>query len=119
MNFVLPKPPTTNSYFKITSRGKFAHMYISAEGKAWQEASKEIIKKTNKRKKPIEVPSEIYIKVYTSSSRDCDASTKPVMDIFETTGVIKNDKLFEAVLAYRFKCKKGEDRVEVEIIELD
>jgi Holliday junction resolvase RusA-like endonuclease len=94
-------------------------MYISAEGKAWQEAAKKEIAKHWKRKTPIEVPSEIYIEVYTSTSRDCDASTKPVMDIFETMGVIKNDKLFESVLAYRHKCKKGEDRVEVQIIELD
>lgn len=119
MNFTLPKPPTTNSYFKITARGKFAHMYISAEGKEWQRQATEIIKKTYRRKSPIAVPSEIYIKIFTSVMRDCDASTKPIMDIFETCGIIKNDKLFESVLAYRFKCKKGEDRAEVDIIELE
>jgi Holliday junction resolvase RusA-like endonuclease len=94
-------------------------MYITALGKAWFVEAEKIIKKTYKRKKPIEVPCEIYVNVYTSTMRDADASNKPILDAMEHNGVIKNDRLFEACLAFRHKCKRGEDRVEVEVIELE
>lgn len=116
MKLTLPKPPTTNSYYALTSRGPFARMYISKEGKAWGVEATEAIRKQYKKKSPIDQECEVWINVYTSITRDADATTKPVLDILQTCGVILNDKLFYAVHAVREKCKKGEDRVEVEIL---
>lgn len=116
MKLTLPKPPTTNTYYAVTNRGPFARMYISKEGKDWGKAATEAIKKQYKKKSPIDSECEIWLTVYTSSARDADATTKPVLDILQTCGVILNDKLFYAVHAIREKCKKTEDRVEVEIM---
>jgi Holliday junction resolvase RusA-like endonuclease len=116
MKLTLPKPPTTNHIYGITSRGGFARMYITKEGKAWFAQAKQIIKETIKTRKPITVPCEVSITVYTSTQRDTDGSTKPILDALEENGIVENDRLFTAVLAYRERCKKQEDRVEIEIM---
>lgn len=115
MRFSLPKPPTTNSYYRITSRGKFASMYISKEGKDWQLEATAALRRQY-RGKPIVDPCEIWINVFTSTRRDVDGSIKPVLDLLQSARVIENDNLFYALHTTREKCKKGEDRVEIEIL---
>ena len=119
MKFIFPKPPTTNNIYKITSRGKFARIYIGPEGAEWFKRATEVIRKAYRRKKPIETECEIFINIFTSTRRDVDGSIKPIMDSMEKNGVIKNDVLFTAVHATREKCRKGEDRAEVEVWELN
>lgn len=116
MKIILPKPPTTNHYYGITSRGRFAKMYITKEGKEWQRDAEIEIKKQYKKKTPITAECEVWINLFTSTRRDADGSIKPVLDILQSTGIIENDALFYGVHAIREKCKKGEDRVEVEIM---
>jgi Holliday junction resolvase RusA-like endonuclease len=41
------------------------------------------------------------------------------MDSFQKNGVVENDYQFTCIHAIREKCKKGEDRCEVEIWELE
>jgi Holliday junction resolvase RusA-like endonuclease len=116
MQITLKKPPTTNHIYGLTAIGGHARMYITKEGKAWFEEAAYDIKKQYKKRHPIEVECEVWVNVYTSTSRDADASNKPILDALEHNGVIVNDKLFYGVHAMRYKCKKGEDRVEVEIM---
>jgi len=116
MKLILPKPPTTNQYYRITGRGGFGKMYISKEGKDWQEESLWKIKQQRTEKTPITTECEVWITTYTSTWRDADASTKQTVDILQTAKVIENDKLFYAIHALREKCKKGEDKVVVEIL---
>lgn len=116
MKFTLTKPPTTNHIYGITARGGFAKMYITKEGKEWFALNEGLIMKQKTRKTPITSECEIWITVYTSTKRDADASTKPIQDAFQHAGVIEDDYLFFGVHALREKCKKGEDKVEVEIL---
>ena len=92
-------------------------MYISKEGKDWQLAAKIAIKEQKPPRTPIiKAECEVWVTTYTSAWRDTDASTKQTLDILQHAGVIENDKLFYAVHADRRKCKKGEDRTEVQIL---
>jgi Holliday junction resolvase RusA-like endonuclease len=116
MKFIFTKPPTTNHIYGITARGGFAKMYISKEGKDWFLETEQAIKKQRTRKTPIDSECEIWITVYTSTRRDADGSVKPILDSLQKFGVIENDYLFFGVHALREKCKKGEDRVEIEIL---
>lgn len=90
-------------------------MYISKEGKEWQRISLLALKK-QQTEKTITKDCEVWITTYTSTWRDTDASTKQTLDILQTAGIIENDKLFFAIHAIREKCKKGEDRMEIEIL---
>lgn len=117
MKFVFPKPPTTNHIYGLTSRGKFARMYITKEGKDWFSEAEKIIKKTYRRKSPITTESEVFITVHTSTRRDAQAADKAILDSFEKYGVVENDYLFNPIHSIREKCKRGEDYVEVEIWE--
>lgn len=117
VNITLPKPPTTNHIYGITSRGGFARMYITADGKAWFKEAAILIKQQYGRRSPIKEECEIWLTTYTSTRRDADANNKPVLDALEENGVIENDYLFFGVHAVRERCQKGEDRVEVEIFD--
>jgi Holliday junction resolvase RusA-like endonuclease len=117
MQFTLTKPPTTNHIYGITARGGFAQMYITKEGKEWIAENTLLIKSQWKKKTPITQDCEIWIIVYTSTKRDADGSTKPIMDIFQKVGVVENDYLFSRVHAIREKVAKGEDKVVVDINE--
>lgn len=116
MKFTLTKPPTTNHIYGITARGGFAQMYITKEGKDWFLETQQEIRKQRTRVSPITSECEIWITVYTSTRRDADGSVKPILDALQKNEVIENDYLFFGVHALREKCKKGEDRVELEIL---
>ena len=116
MKLTLPKPPTTNHIYGITARGGFAQMYLTKEGKDWYKESELMIHKQVKKPTTITKECEIWITIYTSTRRDADGSTKPILDVLQKTGIIENDYLFYGVHALREKCKKGEDRVELEIM---
>ena len=115
MKLILPKPPTTNHIYGYTSKGGFARSYITKEGKDFFDEAEKQIKKQWK-KKPIDVECEVWLTVFTSYKRDADGSTKPLLDALQKYGVIKNDSLFYGVHSIREMCKKGEDRVEIEIM---
>lgn len=91
-------------------------MYITKEGKDWFEEAALLIKTQKTKRTPITVECEIWITTYTSTRRDADGNNKPILDALEHNGVIENDYLFNEVHAVRHKCKKGEDRVEIEIL---
>lgn len=116
IRITIPKPPTTNHIYGFTSRGGFARSYVTKEGTAFFEEAALAIRKQYRKKSPIEVECEVWIKVYTSTRRDVDGSAKPILDALQKNGVIKNDMLFYKMDIERVKCAKGEDRVEIEIM---
>jgi len=116
IQILLPIPPTTNSIYKFTSRGGFARSYISDEGRVFFEAAGYAIKKQYRKKTPIEVECEVWIDIYISHKRDVDGSIKPILDALQKFGVIKNDDLFYGLHVVKHKVKKGEEKVEVQIM---
>jgi len=117
MKFTLPKPPSINHIYGFTSRGGFARSYITKEGKAWFETVAEIYKKEYKRKAPLEVEVEVWVTLYTNYYRqDVDNIAKPILDSLQKNGILLNDSLVYKLDIEKFKCKKEEQHVEIEIM---
>lgn len=92
-------------------------MYKTQEGKDWIEEAGYKLKSQWKGKKTIEENCELYIEMYTSRmNRDCDNVLKATQDLLQSIGVIKNDSLFYRITVEKYKCKKEEERIEIEIM---
>jgi Holliday junction resolvase RusA-like endonuclease len=116
MKITLPKPPSINHIYGYTSRGGFARSYITREGKVWFEIAGELLKKKYKKKTPIKTEVEIWIVLYTNYYRqDVDNIAKPILDALQKNGVLENDALVYKIDIEKYKCKKEEQRVEIEI----
>lgn len=116
MQVTLPKPPSINHIYAFTSRGGFARSYITKEGKTWFEEAGKILKKKYRRKTPIDTEVEVWVTLYTNYYRqDVDNIAKPILDSLQKNGILENDSLVYKIDIEKFKCKKEEQRVEVEI----
>lgn len=115
MTITLPLPPTTNHIYGISAIRGHAMMYITKDGKEWFKTAGEQLKKQWKKKTPIITPAEIWIVLKLVHDRDVDGSCKPILDLLQKNGVIKNDKLFYKMDVEKIKVKKGEEGVEFEI----
>lgn len=80
-----------------------------------EEAGKQLLKQI-KRKTPIDTPCEIWIELYTCRIQDLDNILKPLLDLLQKNGIVKNDNLFYKLDVEKIKCKKEEERVEFEIL---
>lgn len=117
MKIIISKlPPTINHIYAFRSIRGHATSYITKEGKEWFEFAGLELKKQWKKKTPIEAPCEIWIELYLAYDRDIDNSNKPILDLLQKNGVIKNDSLFYKMDVEKFKCKKEEARIELEIM---
>lgn len=117
MKIVISKlPPSTNQIYAVRSMKGHGMMYLTQEGKDWFEFAGWELKKQYRKKTPIETPCEIWIELYLAYDRDIDGSCKPILDLLQKQGVIKNDSLFYKMDVEKFKCKKEEARVELEIM---
>lgn len=90
-------------------------MYITKDGKNWFKEAGEQLKKQWRKKTPIDTQAEIWITLHLVYDRDVDGSCKPILDLLQKNGVIKNDKLFYKMDVEKIKVKKGEEGVEFEI----
>lgn len=53
--------------------------------------------------------------MYTAYRQDVDNIAKPILDSLQKNEIIENDSLVYKLDIEKFKCKKDEERVEVEI----
>lgn len=117
MKIIISKlPPTTNHIYAYRTLRGHAMSYITKEGKEWFEMAALELKKQWKKKTPIDKQCEIWIELYLAYDRDIDGSCKPILDLLQKNGVIKNDSLFYKMDVEKTKCKKEEARVELEIL---
>lgn len=116
MKITLSKPPSINHVYGYTSRGGFARSYITKEGKVWFEESAYKLKSQYKKRTPITTPCEIWIELHTCRIQDVDNILKPILDLLQKTGVVKNDNQFYKLDVEKFKSTKEEERVEIEIL---
>jgi Holliday junction resolvase RusA-like endonuclease len=76
----LPKPPSINHIYGLTSSGKFARSYMTKQGVEWfKEASKKL--HNYSRRKPITDDVEVWITLYTARDQDVDNILKPILDL--------------------------------------
>jgi Holliday junction resolvase RusA-like endonuclease len=116
MKATLPKPPSINHIYGYTCQKGFARSYITKEGREWFEEAGYKLKAQIRKKKPIEVPCEIWINLYTCRTQDVDNVLKPILDLLQKQGIVKNDSLFYKLDIEKHKVKKDEERIEIEIM---
>lgn len=80
MKIQIPKPPSVNHIYGLSSRGGFARSYITKEGVLWFETAAKICGKNFKRK-PIADDVEVYIELYHARKQDVDNINKPILDL--------------------------------------
>lgn len=114
-NFNLPKPPGINALYKITCRNGYPTMYKSAEGKAWLEEAGYAIKRQFKGKLIVSDVS-LYVQVFYFKQFDIDSCLKPLLDLFQTMQIIKNDSQVVFLQVEKIKVdKKEKEKVIVEL----
>jgi len=109
---ILPIPPTTNHMYERTQTGK---TYKTRALHDWEEEAGWEIKRQWKHSTICE-PLYCGITVFYDRNRDID-NLKPIPDILEACGIIKNDMLIEHMNIKKFQDKKN-PRVEIEVEEL-
>lgn len=79
----LPKPPSVNHLYKITTRGGFVHQYIGAEGKQWFMDAGKILHDKLKLQKPIDYKVCLDIWLSTAKGQDVDNVGKATGDLLQ------------------------------------
>jgi Holliday junction resolvase RusA-like endonuclease len=116
MKFTLSKPPSINHVYAYTAQGGHARSYITKEGKAWFEEASYKLKSQIHIRTSISTPCEIWINLFTAYRQDVDNVLKPILDLLQKNGIVENDDQFFKLDIEKHKCKKEEQRVEVEIL---
>lgn len=111
------EPKSTSHIYKMTCRGKFASMYMSAQGKAiktdyaWQA-------KQQFRKKLITGDIEIIIALYFGTKRKCDWDNFHKLSMDALTGIVwKDDEQIQRATVEKY-YDKSNPRIEINIFKL-
>lgn len=116
MRFTVPKPPSINHIYGITSRGGYARSYLTKKGTDWfTEAGKQLHKQVS-IKKPITSELEIHIDLFTARRQDVDNILKPILDLLQKQAVIENDSQIYFLTVQKHRCKIPDEHVEVELL---
>ena len=120
MNTIVLKgePKSTSHIYKITCRGRFASMYLSAQGKAikidygWQI-------RQQWKKQPLKGNVEIIIALYFGTKRKCDWDNFHKLSMDAMTGLVYVDdsQIIRATVEKFYE--KGNGRIEIDVYELD
>lgn len=116
----LPYPPSVNNYWRSTNRGKFVSVYVTKEGKAFQEATKAAMWskfgsiKPDKRRMHV----EIHATMPDRRKRDVDNICKATLDGLTAAMLWVDDSQIDRLLVVRCGVKKpGGVRVIVHAIK--
>lgn len=136
MKLTLPKPPSVNQIYGLSNRGAFARSYMTKAGVDWFAKAGELLKKQVTTRKPIEAEVEVWIELYTSRDQDIDNICKPTLDLIagwclkcftkfssrktcvcgKNFSVLANDRQVVKLDVEKYKVKKDEERIEIEIL---
>lgn len=114
IKLVLRKPPSINHIYAYTSRGGYAHSYITSEGKTWFEEGiyKAKVQSSGVRFDRTKLRLEIHL--FTSREiQDIDNINKPLLDLLQKSEIIDNDKYIYELHSYKEICTKESERVEL------
>ena len=92
-------------------------MIMSKDYRDFYNNLEKIFNESEKPSEPIEHPCKTRIEVWTYN--DIDNIVKPIHDILEKTGYIKNDRLINQTLIIKTPVKRGElSTLRVELSEI-
>lgn len=114
MIITLPKPPSVNHIYGLSSRSGKAISYITKKGKNWFEEAGWLLK-SQWRKKTITGNVGIYITLYCIR-QDIDGILKPVLDLLQKMRVYENDNQVDFLQIKKVKVShKKDEKIELEI----
>jgi len=118
LNFRLDWPPTVNTYWRPTIRGRYGGISIrlSDKGRKYKEqAHLHLLEQKVSRK--LEGRIEVLIDAYPPDrrKRDLDNILKPLLDVMEEYGVFENDEQVD-ILIVRRRARGG--HVDVHVSEI-
>jgi len=118
MNIILLGEPKSNQkIYKITSRRRFASMYMSKEGKSIKESYKTQSKLQWVNKLILDDVS-VGIKLYFGTKRKCDIDNFGKLLLDSLTGICYTDDSQIQVMHIEKKYDKSNPRIEITITEI-
>lgn len=107
ISLVLPAPPTVNTYWRTTSRGKFQRTYISDRGKKY---AKDVAMAVMLAGRP-NIEGRLSVKLGYAApdrrNRDLDNICKASLDAMQKAGVYADDSQIDELIVTRLPVKKG------------
>ncbi|MRJ06238.1 MAG: hypothetical protein C6I01_01800 [Epsilonproteobacteria bacterium] len=117
IQMTIPKlPPSVNNYWGAKCVGERVRRWLSKEGREFKELVNWVGRAGNVR--PITGEVELEVVFYISRDRDLDNFLKSLLDSLQGVTYF-NDKQVYKILAEKKRVKKGEERVEVIIREIN
>lgn len=121
MEFTLPWPPSTNTYWRHPSKGALAGRHLISEvGRNYRATVQAELHVAAKIKKPLTGRLVIEIKASPPDKRrrDLDNILKALLDSITHAGLIEDDSQFDAIAIARMPAQKP-GRVDVTIFQLE
>lgn len=116
---VLPWPPSVNHYWRHVVRGKFAQVYISAEGKAYRSAVAVCVRAAGIAG-PLagKLSVELLATMPDMRTRDLDNLPKALLDALTHAGVYGDDSQIDRLVVARAGvASPGSVEVRIAILE--
>ena len=113
---LIGEPKSNQKIYKITSRGKFASMYMSKEGNMIKDSykSQSRLQWTNK---PFTGDVLINVKLYFGTKRKCDIDNFGKLLLDSLTGIVwEDDSQIKKMIVEKF-YDKNLPRIEITILE--
>lgn len=113
----LDLPPSINAIYKTTRTGGF---YKSEKAKEWEKtAGYQVLASKPPSRRPYDLVGPIYlgIDMYFARDRDIDSSIKILCDLLQKMRVYENDSQIIHLNVRKYKVKKGEEHVELDVHE--
>ena len=117
MQITLSKPPALNALY---GTNKFGAKYLKPAGREWKEKTAWLIKGARGRTNVVlkgEVGLEV--KLFTCRHQDMDGILKILFDSIQYSGLIEDDYQIADLRVIRRRGTKKQERIEIEIMELD
>ena len=117
IRLTLPIPPSANAIWKTVARGGRAWTYKSGRYKRYiVDSTHQIYSQVGARRLPNRMPFECIVRAYgLPRTRDADNLIKPLLDVLEHAGTIRDDRWCDRLTLTR-ETTKGNPRVEVVLI---
>ena len=113
MKLTFQKPPALN---KLYGTNKWGGKYLLKEGRDWKETALWIIKTV--KVENWDSPVSLTVNLYTCRHQDNDSVLKVLQDTLQEGKVFTDDYWIYELHVFKHRCKKKDERVEVEVLKL-
>jgi crossover junction endodeoxyribonuclease RusA len=119
--YILPFPPSVNSYWRAVVRGKIAVNILSERGRKYRKDADEAIHADRAVCEPLTGRLQVSLDLHPPTLRkyDCDNFPKAVLDALTHAGVWQDDEQIDQLNVLKCPKDKDDPRVVVTITEIE